>query len=204
MLLRMAEERGLAELGVEAHVKEPSLQTAVEGQAVSPCTAQISQTAEPVAAETKECQSDGTDEETFWSGIFETGACLEEQDVGDAVMQDELFSEGDVEHAESQGQILGEGTFERLMRARALLQVAEECRKEADAARQQLAAPEIENSIPKLQQSLISTWFSKTSDSQALFANPFHSLRGRRGQVHPCCQTVKERESVFLVAVYWS
>ena len=147
------------------------MQTAVEGQAVSACTAQISQTAGPVAAETMECQSDGTDEETFWSGMFE-----EEQDVGDAVMQDELFSEGDVEHTESQGQILGEGTFERLMRARALLQVAEECRKEADAARQQLAAPEIENSIPKLQQSLISTWFSKTSDSQALFANPCEAV----------------------------
>ena len=41
----MAEERGLAELGVEAHVKEPSMQTAVEGQAVSACPAQISQTA---------------------------------------------------------------------------------------------------------------------------------------------------------------
>ena len=66
----MAEERGIAELGVEAHVKEPSMQTAVEGQAVSACAAQISQTAELVAAETMECHSDGTDKQTFWSGIF--------------------------------------------------------------------------------------------------------------------------------------
>ena len=66
---------GLSELGVETHVKEPSMQTAVEGQAVSPCTAQISQTAGPVAAETMECHSDGTDKETFWSGIFGSRPC---------------------------------------------------------------------------------------------------------------------------------
>ena len=41
----MAEDRGLAELGTEAHVKEPSMQTAVGGQDVSACPAQISQTA---------------------------------------------------------------------------------------------------------------------------------------------------------------
>ena len=54
--------------------------------------------------------------------------------------------------------------------------------------------------MPKLQQSLISTWFSKTSDRQAPFANPFHSLRGRRGPVQPCCQTVKEREKAIKLA----
>ena len=87
------------------------------------------------------------------------------------------------------------------MRARVLLQVAEECRKAADAARQKLVAPEIgDGTKPKRQQALLTTWFSQTSDTQATSSNPFHSLRGRSGPVQPCCQTMEERKKAMELA----
>ena len=99
---------------------------AVKGQAVSVSPTQMSLASERVAAEIVACSDKEEDEEAFWSDLS--------------------LSQSEAQHSDSQGQFRNEverdvGTHEKWMRARMLLQVAEECRKEADAARQKLVAP---------------------------------------------------------------
>ena len=94
-----------------------------------------------------------------------------------------------------------EGMYEKLERASMLLQLAQESKNGADAARQKLVAPEIgDGTTPKTRQKLITKWFLTTSDIQAKPSNPFRSLRGPSGPVHPCFKTAEERKRAMTIA----
>ena len=85
---------------------------------------------EPVAVEIVPCSDKEDDEAAFWSDL----SC----------------PQSEAHHANSQGQFRDEGErdegmYEKLERASMLLQLAQETKNGADAARQKLVAPEIGN-----------------------------------------------------------
>ena len=116
-----------------------------------------------------------------------------------------FWSDLEAHHADSQSQFRDEGEdenmYEKLKRANIMLQLAQESKNGADAAREKLVNPEIgDGTPPKKRQKLITNWLLTTSDTQAKPSNPFQSLRGPSGPVHPCFKTAEERERAIKIA----
>ena len=87
---------------------------------------------------------------------------------------------------------------ERLARAKALLEVAAECKAEADVARAELVRAEgREPTGPQKRQSLLSAFFPGSCVTPVMMRDALCGLRGRRGPVHPACQTAHEREAAL-------
>lgn len=136
---------------------------------------------------------DKMDEEDFWAELEEVPACEPTGDSKGCALWSDLFEEGEEHLKEADTIVPFAGETEQMMRARALLQVADECRKESEAARAKLVAAEAcELSKEQKKQALLTVFFPAQGDTPHKDPNPLHSLRGKRGPAHPCCQTLEE------------
>ena len=143
-----------------------------------------------------------TDADSFWAGLDGSsdnqGQAADEADEAAfwASLSD-CSAECETQVSEGNDLVWVDAKAERLMRAKVLFDLAAESRKEADEYRAKLVAADASDArkaVKRQKQALLTSFFPGRGDMEATLPDPFASLRGSRGPVHPCSQTFRERE----------